>query len=443
MSIRFAGSSSVHERRRRRLAQECDVATVAAAGTGPHSRSGAEPRGLSSAELFETSALHSLIRPQLWVHWCVVALCLACWAGLLYVGDLVEQTDLGIKSILGIRSGRLANFFSTIMLLWAGQLALLIYWYRRKSRNDFHGRYRQWIWIGVTLQFFLAVVATEAHRPFGAYMEQMWPLDVPQYALLSWLVPTSTIGLAMFRLLGLEMRGCSSSRTLLWIAGISGLTAALSLVIGGLLPLRACDLLQVGSATLAHLGLATALLFHARHVIHVTNEPPAMKRGASVLSRIFSAAAAQSRSIRLRLRELRGRRLLQSGKTASPAPATSASKSAASKSAASKQSAGPTESTAIKPHVAQSTVSRTANGDHTATAGAPEPVPAAEPRRRIDSAESLKGPRRPPTRPVDLRDEEDDHVRSEDDGRRALSRKERRRLRKNEEQARRHASSAR
>jgi len=220
------------------------------------------------------SPVISIIRPQLWVHWTITLLCGAIWGGMLYVGDLSEQADFGLKDILGIRSGRLTTFFSTIMLLWAGQLALLIYWYRRKSRNDFAGRYRMWLWIGAMLQFFLVVVATRAHHPFAEYMQQVWPAKIPRYDLLSWLVPISTLALAMYRLLRIELKRHRSGKFLLNLAALAAIVAATSLVVGPLLGERVRHLAQIGSATLAHLALATALLMHARYVVHVSNEVP-------------------------------------------------------------------------------------------------------------------------------------------------------------------------
>ncbi|MGD9854524.1 MAG: hypothetical protein AB7U20_06185 [Planctomycetaceae bacterium] len=383
--------------------------------------------------------MHNVIRPQLWIHWCVVVLCLGCWGGMLYVGDLVEQSDVGLKTILGIRSGRLANFFSTIMLLWAGQLALLIYWFRRKSRNDFHGRYRQWMWVGVTLQFFLAVVATEAHRPFGDYMQRMWTMNVPQYELLSWLVPTSTIALAMFRLLSLEMRNCSSSRTLLWIAGLSGVTAAVSLVIGAVLPQRPCDLLQVGSATLAHLGLASALLFHARYVIHVSNEAPAVSRKAAILSRMIGGLMTALRRSAVELQIPRWNRSWRRKQAPAAAPAKAARKSADAKPAL--QPAAATQA-ASAPLAAPA--ARTLNSERITPPEKPKSAAVPELKRRIDAAEALKGPRRSPVLPVEESADDVERDAAPDEHSLAgLSRKERKRLRKAQQNAPRHAPSAR
>lgn len=278
MSIRFAGSRFVHERRRRRLAQECGGISVVAPSedltvAAVDSRSSDAP-----ASTIGHSPVNSIIRPQLWVHWTITILCALAWVGMLYLGDLAERTGAGLRDILGIRSGRLTTFFSTMMLLWAGQLALLIYWYRRKSRNDFAGRYRIWLWIGGMLQLFLVIVATGAHRPFAAYMQRIWPVEVPQYGLICWLVPAATLSVTMYRLLRIELKRHRSGLFLLNVAVSSGTVAALTLIVGGFLPERLRDLVQVGSSTLSHLCLATSLLMHARYVVHVSNEAPKRER---------------------------------------------------------------------------------------------------------------------------------------------------------------------
>jgi hypothetical protein len=292
MSIRFAGSRFVHERRRRRLAQECGgVSVVPADEDCAHSLGGSDgdlpPDGGPGS-----TPVCSIIRPQLWVHWTITLLCLAAWAGMIYLGDLAERTDFGLRDILGLRSGRVTTFFSTLMLLWAAQLALLIYWYRRKSRNDFAGRYRMWLWIGGMLQFLLVVTATRAHRPFSQYMQRIWPLDVPLYDLLCWLVPVATLALAMYRLLRIELKRHRSGKLLLSVAGLSATIAGATLIVGPLLPVRLRDLLEIGSATLAHLALATALLMHARYVVHISNEVPrrerATRRAMAALRTLFA-----------------------------------------------------------------------------------------------------------------------------------------------------------
>ncbi|MBX3436628.1 MAG: hypothetical protein KF861_03990 [Planctomycetaceae bacterium] len=365
--------------------------------------------------------MHGVIRPQLWIHWCVAAMCLACWAGLLYVGDLAEQADFGLRSILGIRSGRLANFFSTIMLLWSGQLALLIYWYRRKSRNDFHGRYRLWLWVGVALQFFLAVVATEAHLPFGEYMLRVWPLNVPKYELLSWLVPVSTISLAMFRLLGTELRNCACSRSLLRVAAVSGLVAAATLTLGEALPERMGNLLQVGSATLAHLGLATALLFHARYVIHVSIEAPAIARRDSLVKRLWRGIGNAWRPVRRGLKLPQWNRWRWTARQSSR-PVEEISSPRPPAPARAKKVVTPSEPKAVRPQ--QTAIKPAEVPSITAS------KPAVDQKMRIDPAENLKGPRVSPEPLSPTIDGDDVDMKQSQAVSGGLNKKERRRLRK-------------
>ena len=324
---------------------------------------------------------------------------------MLYVGDLAEQTDFGLKNILGIRSGRLVNFFSTIMLLWAGQLALLIYWFRRKSRNDFHGRYRMWLWVGVTLQFFLAVVATEAHLPFSAYMQRMWPLALPRYELLSWLIPTATLGLALFQILGKEMRHCRCSQVLLWIAAVAGLVSAVSLFGGSLLPERLRDLIQVGSATMAHMALATSLLMHARYVIHVSNEAPRDQKRHTLTTRARESLRSLPGLALPSLPKLR----LPSLKLPKRKPRQKVAK-VEKRAEPSATQAKPTSATAAaKP------------------AAAPTPVAASNIKRRIDESEPPRGPK------AAQQASTSNSSSGGDDSMRSLSKKERRRLRKQRE----------
>lgn len=348
---------------------------------------------------------------------------------MLYVGDLAEQTDLGLRSILGIRSGRLANFFSTIMLLWAGQLALLIYWYRRKSPTDFHGRYRLWLWIGVTLQFFLAVVATEAHRPFGEYMQRMWPLDVPQYPLLSWLVPVSTIGLAMFKLMLMETRNSTCSRILLWIAGVAALVAGVSLVMGAWLAPRTGDLIQVGSATLAHMGVATALLFHARYVIHVSNAAPKSSRKASLTRRTWQWAVGLLRldTFSFRLPRLRMPRLRWPERQ--PRKARPAKEKAPKPAADSKRKSKPLPKPQPKQDVEVRGKEEAAPAQQSASSPSGQKL-------RIDEAEALKGPKGPARSGADELAERIARGEAIDDATlNQLNKKERRRLKKLQQSA--------
>ncbi len=438
MTIRFAGSASVDQRRRRRLAAECESVELPSPDSSSDYGSASRRRlDLPVERVVVDSPVNSIIRPQLWIHCSLVGICLLAWGGLLYLGDLAEQTDFGLREIVGLRSGRLATFFSTLMLLWAGQLALLIFWYRRKSRNDFHGRYRTWLWAAGTLQLFLVAVATGAQKPFSEYMQLHYPLDVPRYDLLCWLVPTATVSLALFRLLGSDMHPCRSSRALLWIAGIAGIAAGSTLLMDGFLPERWQDLMQVGSTTFCHLALASSLLLHARFVIHVNNEAPQVIERRTWWSRLRANLPS--------LPKLRRRRRPAAPKAAKPdksskTPATAAkSENKASapakpvKSPAPAQSPTPTKAVADVPlqaaPVTPSPAPReTPQRPAPAAAKAPAPTKPAEP-QRVQRVDVPARPAPVSTKAID-RDEDDADDSLEGDLGDGLSKKERRRLRK-------------
>ncbi|MEW4528544.1 hypothetical protein [Maioricimonas sp. JC845] len=318
MSIRFAGSRSVDERRRRRLAQEADVAT-----TSPRRRSTSRTTAAAPARVDNPAEtlppelpVVSIIPRSWWKHGLLALVSLAALAAVVTWGLHLDQSGSGLAPALGLKAGRMARFFSTVTLLAAGQLSLLVLWYRAKSRKDFDGRYRIWFWAAVVWLVFCGAIATDAHRPAALLALEKWPLDVFRAPLLVWMVPASAIALAMTRLLRREMRACRASRYVLNLATVCGGVAALTMLAGDLLLTDTAHLLLLRTSTMAwHLGVALATLFHARYVIHVTNEPLRQKRrpGRRLIQPVVDALR-HVRLPRLRLPRI-GRLQLRRGRT--------------------------------------------------------------------------------------------------------------------------------
>ncbi|QDU38806.1 hypothetical protein Mal4_31360 [Maioricimonas rarisocia] len=306
MSIRFAGSRSVDERRRRRLAQEADVAA-----TSPRQRSTSKATTAAPAttEATPTSLpaelpVVSVIPRSWWKHVTLAFTAILLLAGVVYWGYHLDQTGSGLAPALGLKAGRMSRFFSTVALLAAGQLSLLVLWHRAKSRKDFNGRYRIWFWAAIVWLVFCGAIATDAHRPAALLVLERWPLNAAQAPLLVWLVPASAITLAMTRLLRREMRACRASRYVLNFATMCAGIAAMTTLAGDLLLSETVHLLLLRTSTMTwHVGVALATLFHARYVIHVTNEPLRQRRhpGRRLLQPIFDALG-HVRLPRIRLR---------------------------------------------------------------------------------------------------------------------------------------------
>jgi hypothetical protein len=274
MSIGFAGSKSLDDRRRRRLAQESDAVVDAGSSTPTLS----EEESLAAAEAADSrgaSPADSLISPRLWKHVVISLTGFLVWGGLLALGDAADQAQDGFESIVGLKAGKLAAFFSTVCLLAAGQLAFITLWYRSRSRKDFSGSYKVWFWTAVCWLTLCAFRATGTHWNLADGILAGRPIAIWNGRLLAWMIPAAIPVFAIYRLLLREVRDCGASLWLLRCSTLALAAAGLSLLAADFTTAtRWMTIVQTGSATLWHLLLALAGLFHARHVVHFTKEPP-------------------------------------------------------------------------------------------------------------------------------------------------------------------------
>ena len=278
MSIRFAGSRCVDERRRRRLAQEADGLPV---DGDARSASRDASAGIDDENTDELSRRRgdapadSLISPRLWKH---VSLCvfLACvWGVILYFGERTDRLASGMRHIVGLEAGKLAKFFSTVMLLAAGQLSFISLWYRSRSRKDFKGSYKVWLWSALGWLTLCACRATGVHWNLADAVIQGHHLEIWSIQTMVWMVPAAVIVSALYRLLLREMRDCAASRWLMRLSVVAAIASAVSVIVEPFVAdAQLALLVRVGTTTLWHLLLAQAMLLHARYVIHFNNEPP-------------------------------------------------------------------------------------------------------------------------------------------------------------------------
>lgn len=425
MTVSFAGSRCVDDRRRRRLAQEGEPQTPSRSRSDSVS-AGAEGWDPLAAPL---SPIASLVPAPLWRTAVLTCMGLLAWAGLNYGGHAIGRALPGpeLTALLGLESGLARRFFSSTMLLIAAQLSYVIYWHRARSRKDFLGRYKVWMWAVAVWLVFCVAAATDVHQLIAATMLAHWTVDVWHAAILCWMVPAAIVVLSMTRLLHCELRDCRPSVTCLWCSTLTAGLAATAILAGDQLWSGDVALIvQCGATTLWQLLLAIALLFHARHVIHITSEPPELRQSSG---RII---AGLSRLVRA------GRR--STANVSSPASTRSDSRpgSAADEEAPS-PSTRPGESL---PRAAPSGDARVTR-DHSppATTTAPRATPPAarpsvtSPLSRMATAAGAIDRRAPsPTgRPDAIDDSDDDSTESSESG--GLSKKERRRLRKQRDQA--------
>lgn len=301
MTAQFAGSRSLDDRRRRRLAQEFQEdggVEAPPVSRRESTKPSSTPERLVADEVRDVVADESLIPSAGW------KVCAFGISGLLFWVTIIW---LGLSNWEGSRfeanrpTPEIAfQFLSVVGLLFASQLSFVIWWYRSRSRKDFNGRYRIWAWAGCLWGCSCLAVGLNLHVWLGNLASQRWPIHVWRPEVLYWLVPYAVLVLAVQKLLWLDMR---QSRSSSWLWGLSlgvGVLAA-----GGQLGLeiplnaRFQAVLGEGLAALWQLMMAWTFLNHARFVVHVTNE--AAPKGESFWQRLRSPIVQRFSGLSVRL----------------------------------------------------------------------------------------------------------------------------------------------
>ena len=278
----FAGSRSLDERRRRRLATGSETVPLEAVAEPAPRRAPAEKRKRArrgSAHF----PLRKVISIRYWKLAAVILGAAVAGAGILVGGWAAathgEQLGPGFVLMFRLDAARLVRGFAAVGLMLAGQLALLISWARSQSLQDFSGRYRGWVFCAI-LAFVAAIgLETQLTAAWSATATWLWPTPfvsaIAQRAILLWLVPTIICGLFAHAYLVREMRDCRLSLTFLWLAFFLGGGAAAILIARPLpFPEPRARLVECGVALAFVICVFSSLLLHARHVVYVCVDPP-------------------------------------------------------------------------------------------------------------------------------------------------------------------------
>jgi hypothetical protein len=286
MGARFAGSQRLGDRRRRRLAVESDdvpgATDVGMGLPGPTGNSrvghGAHidhPSGAGAHSL--SLPISALVPSQWWKYLIGGTVCLAMAACLLFAGVSVAKwphtAENGIVSLFGFPEAKIATWFSSLLLTVSSQLALLIWWVRSQSLNDFDGRY--WLWIRVAaLWMALSLgMATDAARVLEESFVHVCGERAVGYSFLSWLIPAGA-GMWIVWSVAAEMRGCRWSRCLLWAGAVfHALAAGMCFKWHEAVALAHREVTFAAALLTGQVSIFLSMWIHARHVVHCTSEP--------------------------------------------------------------------------------------------------------------------------------------------------------------------------
>ena len=267
------------ERRRRMLCDTTAFASVAPADPRPTELDDNPPAQQKSEHygdatfMDQQARVTDLIPKRLSSFALLFLLGLSLIAGLVYLYSLMPRlagyTHDGRVAAFDLDGeGSLAVWLSSTLLSLSGLVAILVYTVRRYRTDDYHGRYRVWLWAAMCW-FVMSVDETgSVHEGFKEMMSVVTGTRIFGDGSIWWVIPYFfLLGAVGLRLL-LDMRECWLSSSALVGAGAA---YALSVIaqLGWLLGRGGAKevMVEEGAELIGDLLILMAMGLHARFVI--------------------------------------------------------------------------------------------------------------------------------------------------------------------------------
>lgn len=198
-----------------------------------------------------------------------VAVIAALEAGYYYMPLIAPKTTDGAVATLDLdNEGSLATWFSSATLGLASLVGLMVYWVRKQRADDYHGRYRIWLWASLTWLVMSIDEGASLHEGFKELMTLATGQRLWGDGSLWWAGPYALVlGVVGIRLL-LDMRPARMPIVTLLLAGVCyavGVVAQLGLIFPE--ALAKAILLEEGAEMTGHLLLLFCMLVSARYMI--------------------------------------------------------------------------------------------------------------------------------------------------------------------------------
>lgn len=273
-------SSASADRRRRLLSEESalaparDDADVPAAPAASSSRRATRPRQdyTPDASWEQQPRITDLIPRR------ILTICALFTLGVLIVAGLewlyAEMPNIA-KSAKDGRvaafdldgEGSLSAFFSSVVLMFAGFTALLIYSLRRHRLDDYRARYRIWLWGGLCWFVMAIDESGSLHEGFKEFMAHLVGRLYGDGSLWWVIAYGGVLGLVGLRLLW-EMRVCRASTTAISLCALC-FAVAVIVQLQLVMPERGAQAVMVeeGCEMAGALFLLLAMALHARFII--------------------------------------------------------------------------------------------------------------------------------------------------------------------------------
>ena len=268
--VQFFRSGQSDDRRRRVLGDDTGAGAAAATAAGKPSSRRAASRNYPVEALREHQPrLIDYVPQRLTTLLALFLVGIATIAGLeaAYATRALDVSEAHLPAFDLGEEGSLSNWFTSVTLALAGVVALVVYSLRRHRLDDYHGRYRIWLWAALCWMWLSIDEAACVHESFQAVLAALAGQSAPETELVWTGVYALVIGGVTLRLL-FEMRSCRSSTLAIVLAAatfVGGIVAHL-----GWLPAAANDyrvLIEEGCEMAGSLLLLFSMCLHARFVV--------------------------------------------------------------------------------------------------------------------------------------------------------------------------------
>lgn len=186
-----------------------------------------------------------------------------------WMPQIAPQTSDGAVAALDLDSeGSLSTWFSTATLSMAFLVGLMVYWVRKQREDDYHGRYRIWLWASLCWLVMSIDEGASLHEGFKELMTLSTGNRIWGDGSLWWAGPYAfVLGVVGIRLL-LDMRPARMPIFTLLLAGACyavGVVAQLGFIFPD--ALAKAIMVEEGAEMAGHFMLLFCMLVSARYMI--------------------------------------------------------------------------------------------------------------------------------------------------------------------------------
>ncbi len=186
-----------------------------------------------------------------------------------WMPQIAPMTSDGAVAALDLdNEGSLATWFSSATLGMAFLVGLIVYWVRKHRADDYHGRYRIWLWASLCWLVMSIDEASSLHEGFKELMTLATGWRIWGDGSLWWAGPYALVLSVVGVRLLLDLRPARLPIAALLLAGgcyITGVLAQLGLLIPD--ALAPAIMLEEGAEMSGHLLLLFCMTVSARYMI--------------------------------------------------------------------------------------------------------------------------------------------------------------------------------